>query len=91
MEYVAELKYDGVALSLIYKNNKFVKAITRGNGKVGEDVTSAAKRYIINLPNTVNGQSQVQRLIVPRCDFNFPNGYLGCRGYWVVLKSVVSL
>ncbi len=37
--YVCELKIDGLAMSFIYNNGKFSRAITRGNGEVGEDVT----------------------------------------------------
>ncbi len=40
LEYTAELKVDGVAISLIYENNKFVRAITRGDGMRGDDVTA---------------------------------------------------
>ncbi|MGL5042784.1 MAG: NAD-dependent DNA ligase LigA [Culicoidibacterales bacterium] len=37
--YVCELKIDGLAMSLFYKNGMFVQAATRGDGSVGEDVT----------------------------------------------------
>ncbi|MFN3413098.1 MAG: NAD-dependent DNA ligase LigA [Thermoanaerobaculum sp.] len=40
---VAELKIDGVSLSLIYENGMLVRAVTRGNGEVGEEVTTNAK------------------------------------------------
>lgn len=40
---VAELKIDGVSLSLIYENGVLVRAVTRGNGEVGEEVTPNAR------------------------------------------------
>jgi DNA ligase (NAD+) len=38
--YVTELKIDGLAISLLYRNGAFVQGATRGNGEVGEDVTA---------------------------------------------------
>ena len=40
VEFVMELKYDGVAISLQYENRRLVRALTRGDGTVGEDITS---------------------------------------------------
>jgi DNA ligase (NAD+) len=39
VDYVCELKLDGMSLALIYKDGKLVRGITRGDGNVGEDVT----------------------------------------------------
>ncbi|MFN2167703.1 MAG: DNA ligase LigA-related protein, partial [Anaerolineae bacterium] len=41
--YVAEPKYDGLAVELIYDKGRFVKASTRGDGDTGEDVTANVK------------------------------------------------
>lgn len=43
VNYVLELKYDGVAISLRYQNGKLHQAITRGDGSVGEDITANVK------------------------------------------------
>ena len=40
LDYTVEYKYDGLTISLTYDNGKFIRATTRGNGIVGEDVTS---------------------------------------------------
>ncbi len=42
-EYVTELKIDGLAISLIYKNGEFVRGVTRGDGVTGDDVSANLK------------------------------------------------
>ncbi len=39
VDYVCELKLDGMSLALIYEDGKLVRGVTRGDGSVGEDVT----------------------------------------------------
>ena len=40
VEYTCELKFDGVALSIIYSKGKFVRAVTRGDGKKGDEISN---------------------------------------------------
>ena len=40
IEYVCELKYDGVAIGILYENGQLKQAVTRGDGEKGEDVTT---------------------------------------------------
>src|SRR5690606_10383937 len=42
--YVCELKIDGLAVSIRYEDGRFVRAATRGDGRVGEDVTANVER-----------------------------------------------
>ena len=43
LEYTCELKFDGASINLTYENNQFVKAVTRGDGFKGDDVTTNIK------------------------------------------------
>ncbi|HEX2064336.1 MAG TPA: NAD-dependent DNA ligase LigA, partial [Acidimicrobiales bacterium] len=40
VDYVCELKIDGVAVSLLYEDGRYLRAATRGDGRVGEDITA---------------------------------------------------
>ncbi len=53
-EFVCELKYDGAAISLLYKNGQLVKAVTRGDGLKGDDITVNI-RTIQSIPLKLNG------------------------------------
>ncbi|WP_430406772.1 NAD-dependent DNA ligase LigA [Fluviicola sp.] len=54
IEYVCELKYDGVAIGIRYVNGKFARAVTRGDGTKGEDI-SANVKTIRTVPLTLKG------------------------------------
>lgn len=54
-EYFCELKFDGVSISLIYENGLLTKAVTRGDGVRGDDVTTNIKT-IRSLPLRVNAK-----------------------------------
>lgn len=55
LEYCCELKYDGLSISLIYKNGSLYQAITRGDGTQGDDITVNA-RTIRSIPLKLNGE-----------------------------------
>lgn len=58
VEYVVELKVDGLAMSLIYENGRFIKAVTRGDGTVGEDVSSNI-RTVRSIPMEIEYQGRL--------------------------------
>lgn len=56
--YVTELKIDGVAIALTYENGRFVRGATRGNGLVGEEVTTSL-RTIKQIPLRLKGADRI--------------------------------
>ncbi|MCU0472431.1 MAG: NAD-dependent DNA ligase LigA [Bacteroidales bacterium] len=55
VEYVCELKYDGASISITYRNGNMVRALTRGDGTKGDDVTLNVKT-IRSIPVKVKGE-----------------------------------
>lgn len=53
IEYLCELKFDGLSMELVYEHGVFKKAITRGDGTIGEDVTQNVKT-IKSIPLVLN-------------------------------------
>ena len=70
VEYVMELKYDGVAISLTYENGKLVRGVTRGDGSVGEDVTTNV-RTIRSIPLQLKGDAYPADFVI-RGEIFFP-------------------
>ncbi|MBR0385361.1 MAG: NAD-dependent DNA ligase LigA [Erysipelotrichaceae bacterium] len=72
VDYVVELKIDGLAMSVIYRDGAFVQAVTRGDGVVGEDV-SMNVRTIRSLPLHVDETAELDisgEVYMPRSSFD---------------------
>ena len=63
LEYITEMKYDGMAISLIFKNGELCYGTSRGDGLYGEDLTANFIAYVNNLPFQNDGNRK--RLRVP--------------------------
>jgi len=59
VEYICELKIDGLAISLTYEQGEFVQGATRGDGTVGEDITSNL-RTLRRLPLTIEAEGTIE-------------------------------
>ena len=69
-QYLCELKVDGLAINLLYQDGQLVRALTRGNGTTGEDVTLNVKT-IKGLPHTLSGK-EIPELIEVRGEVFLP-------------------
>lgn len=74
-EIVAELKYDGTSISLVYENGRLTRAVTRGDGTRGDDVT-ANVRTIRSVPLKLRGEGYPERfeirgeILLPWAEFD---------------------
>jgi len=59
VEFVAELKYDGASISILYENGKLSQAVTRGDGFQGDEITPNV-RTISDIPLTLKGDFPAQ-------------------------------
>ncbi len=64
IHFVCELKFDGIALSLLYKKGRLYKVITRGDGVKGDDITENAKHMIANIPHVITGDNLPEEIEV---------------------------
>ena len=69
-KYLCELKVDGLAINLLFEKGVLTRALTRGNGTTGEDVTLNVKT-IKGLPHNLTGKN-IPDLIEIRCEVFFP-------------------
>lgn len=77
-EYICELKYDGIAIGLTYKNGELAYAVTRGDGETGDDVTNNIKT-IPGIPLKLTGKGFPSdfdirgEVFMPRASFDYLN------------------
>jgi len=84
IEYVMELKYDGLAISLTYENGQLVRGVTRGDGETGEDIT-ANVRTIRSIPLQLRGSHPGEfeirgEVFMPRAEFDRLNADRAANG-----------
>jgi len=86
VEYICELKYDGIAIGLTYKNGVLAYAVTRGDGETGDDVTNNI-RTIPGIPLKLSGTGFPSdfdirgEVFMPRSSFDFLNEERMATGY----------
>ena len=75
VEYICELKIDGLAISIKYENGRLVSAATRGDGSIGEDVTENIKT-IFSIPKVLKDNRTFEvrgEVYLPRKSFELLN------------------
>jgi len=75
IEVYEEPKYDGLSLNILYDKGSLIKAITRGDGEIGEDVT-ANVAYIKGIPLSIPYEGKIEirgEVIIMKADFDSIN------------------
>lgn len=92
-EFFTDIKMDGLACSLKYRDGVFVQAVTRGDGLVGEDVTLNVKT-IQNIPLRIKGiSSEVEvrgEIVLFKKDFEHLNEIQRKNGFPDILMSIFT-
>ncbi len=73
MMFYIEPKIDGLSISLIYKDGQLHKAVTRGDGDVGEDVTDNVLNVINDIPSVIDYKKNIEirgEIFVSKSNFN---------------------
>ncbi|MBP7806091.1 NAD-dependent DNA ligase LigA [Candidatus Gracilibacteria bacterium] len=72
LEFVVEYKFDGLGIALLYEHGKLVRALTRGDGQIGEDITLNVME-IANIPHTIPYTQTIEvrgEVVMPRGAFD---------------------
>jgi len=89
LDYYAEMKMDGLAVSLIYENGVFVRGATRGDGRIGEDVTQNLKT-IEAIPLKLEVEKVMFRDLVPKIGTKSLPVRIEARGEVIMTKKVFA-
>jgi DNA ligase (NAD+) len=71
-KFILQPKFDGASLNLLYENGELIKAVTRGNGITGEDITNNAK-VISGIPLRISYQERIEirgEVVISKKDFD---------------------
>jgi len=72
LDYIIEYKFDGLGIALLYEHGKLVRALTRGDGQIGEDITLNVME-IANIPHTIPYIETIEvrgEVVMPRSAFD---------------------